>query len=130
MKTQTRNGAVLAGIGCLVSLMTATVAQSAPEQNSDDPGANDASGLFAKRCAKCHGRDGRAKRFHGQLLGARNLTDARWQASVTDERIAAAIRRGPGAMPSFEKKLSAGEIDALVTHVRHLRKEPEPRKEK
>ena len=59
------------------------------------------------------------------LVGARNLTNPTWQAQASDERISAAIQRGPGAMPSFEKKLSQAEIDALVGYVRHFRKEPQ-----
>jgi len=78
----------------------------------------DACGLFVESCATCHGMDGRARTFHGRILGARNLTDAKWQATSTDPEIATAIRTGPKAMPAFAKKLSPAEIEALVIYVR------------
>jgi len=81
----------------------------------------DARGLFVENCAVCHGKNGRAHAFHGWLLGAQNLTKAKFQADTTDEEIIHAIKTGPGAMPAFEKKLSPSEIDALATYVRSFR---------
>jgi mono/diheme cytochrome c family protein len=78
----------------------------------------DAPGLFAENCATCHGRDGRAGTFHGWLLGAQNLADARWQTNSSDEEIIHAIKTGPKLMPAFQKKLSAAEIEALAAYVR------------
>ena len=78
----------------------------------------DARGLFNENCATCHGQDGRAKTFHGRLVGAQNLTNAKFQAEVTDDQIVDAIKTGPKAMPAFEKKLSQSEIEALVAYVR------------
>jgi hypothetical protein len=46
----------------------------------------DASALFAKECATCPGKDGQAKTFKAKFNHARNLTDAKWQGEVTDER--------------------------------------------
>src|SRR5690242_19191148 len=62
-----------------------------------------ASELFNQNCAKCHGKDGRAKTFRGRLVGAQNLADPEWQSAATDERMSDAIKKGPKAMPSFEK---------------------------
>lgn len=78
--------------------------------------------LFEKNCAKCHGSDGEAKTFRGKITHARNLTTADFQSNTTDEQIADAIRTGPKAMPSFEKKLTADEINLLVQYVRTLKK--------
>ena len=90
----------------------------------------DAATLFDKNCARCHGKDGRAKTHRGKIYGARNLTDANWQAQATDERIMGAIKKGPEAMPSFEKKLSEAEIRSLVTYVRSLKLETQEQKKK
>jgi cbb3-type cytochrome c oxidase subunit III len=82
-----------------------------------------AGALYRKRCATCHGNDGRAKTIKGKLKGARDLTDAAWQADTTDERIYNSISNGrSGGMPSFKKKLTVAEIEALVVHVRSLKK--------
>jgi mono/diheme cytochrome c family protein len=82
----------------------------------------DASVLYAKNCAKCHGKDGRARSFRGKLSGARDLTSAEWQARVSDETLFVSIVSGRGAMPSFKKKLSADEIKSLVARVRQFRR--------
>ena len=82
----------------------------------------DASLLFAKNCATCHGKDGRAKTFKAKFNHARNLTDASWQASVTDERLFNSIKDGRGHMPAWGKKFSDAEINALVIFVRQLKK--------
>jgi len=91
---------------------------------------SDAASLFEKNCAKCHGKDGRAKTLRGRSVGARNLTDAKWQAKETDAEILAAIKKGPGAMPSFEKKLSQAELESLVAYVRSLKREKQEEKKK
>jgi len=42
---------------------------------------------------------------------------------VTDEHIVATIKKGPGAMPSFEKKFTQEQIDSLVAYVRQLKRD-------
>jgi cbb3-type cytochrome c oxidase subunit III len=83
----------------------------------------DAAAIYAKDCATCHGRDGRGKTMKGKFKHARNLTEAQWQDSVSDERIFNSINNGKGKnMPAFGKKISETEIDALVRYVRGLKK--------
>ena len=82
----------------------------------------DASAIYNNQCAKCHGRDGRAKSLHAKHVHARDLTAADWQNDVSDERIFNSISNGKGKMPSFKKKLSENDINSLVTYVRQLRK--------
>ena len=82
----------------------------------------DAKALFTKECATCHGKDGQAKTFKAKFNHARNLTDARWQAEVTDERLFNSIHNGKGKMPAFGKKLSDSQINALVAFVRTLKR--------
>jgi len=82
-----------------------------------------AAELYLKKCASCHGKDGRAKTFLAKFNSARNLTDRKWQAEVSDERIFNSITNGKGKkMPSFGKKLSEPEINSLVVYVRGLKK--------
>ena len=84
--------------------------------------ARSAAGLYAKNCASCHGKDGRAKTLKAKLNHARDLTDPTWQGSVTDERIFNSIMNGKRKMPAYGKKVSEQEIDSLVTYVRRLKK--------
>ena len=96
----------------------ALAAESESMQNNAD-----ARTLYSKHCATCHGSDGRSKTFKGKLKHARDLTDAEWQARVSDERIFNSINNGRGSkMPAFEKKLSESQINALVGYVRQLKK--------
>ena len=82
-----------------------------------------AAELFAKNCASCHGRDGRAKTFKAKFNHARDLTDSEWQGNVADERIFNSIMNGKGKkMPAFGKKVSEQEIDSLVAYVRGLKR--------
>jgi mono/diheme cytochrome c family protein len=77
---------------------------------------------YAKNCATCHGKDGRSKTFKGKHKGTRDLTDAQWQADVTDERVFNSISNGKGKMPAFRKKLTTEQIESLVAYVRGLKK--------
>jgi mono/diheme cytochrome c family protein len=77
----------------------------------------DAGALYAKSCAKCHGASGGGKSLRG-----RNLTSAKWQQSVSDERIFNSIANGRERMPAFGKKYSDAQIEALVAYVRKLKK--------
>lgn len=96
---------------------------SSTTQNADSSQTvRDAASLFKSKCATCHGKDGRAKTFKAKFNGARNLTDASWQESVTDERIFNSISNGRGKkMPAFGEKFSQAEIEALVRFVRGLK---------
>ena len=82
-----------------------------------------ATTLYSKYCASCHGKDGRAKTFKAKFNHARNLTEAGWQDAVTDERIFNSIANGRGKMPKFSKKINENEINSLVQLVRSLRRE-------
>jgi cbb3-type cytochrome c oxidase subunit III len=91
-------------------------------QQANDPADKvDARGLFVENCVVCHGQDGRAHTFHGWLVGAQNLTDAKWQTDTTDGQIINAIKTGPSVMPAFGKKMSPSEIEALATYVRSFK---------
>lgn len=80
------------------------------------------SEAYQTYCASCHGEDGKAATEQGKKKGARDLTNKKWQATVTDERLVESITKGRGKMPAFGKKLSADEIKALVKEVRDLNK--------
>ena len=90
-------------------------------RSGNSPSTDEAGTLFGSECATCHGKDGKAKTFKAKLNHARNLTDATWQAEVTDERLYNSIHNGKGKMPAFGKKLSDPQINALVAYVRTLK---------
>jgi cytochrome c5 len=120
---RSHTGAKVAALGLGIILSCACLAYSADSiaRSTGWPTTDDASTLFGSECATCHGKDGRAKTFKAKLNHARNLTDAAWQAEVTDERLYNSIHNGKGKMPAFGKKLSDSQINALVTYVRTLK---------
>ena len=128
MTQRTRKLLLILLSACSISLLSATHLAFQPLTAAHN--TMDAATLFDKNCARCHGKDGRAKTHRGKLYGARNLTDPDWQAQATDERIIGAIKKGPEAMPSFEKKLSEAEIASLAAYVRTLKGTMQPDKKK
>ena len=80
------------------------------------------SAIYNRRCASCHGKDGRAKTFKAKFNHARDLTNSQWQAQVSDEQLYNSIMNGRGKMPAFGKKLTEEQVDALVSYVRSLKK--------
>ncbi len=86
----------------------------------------DGAEMFGKKCAGCHGKDGKATTAMGKKLNMRDLTDAKVQAGSTDARLEKLILEGvKGAggkkvMPAT--KATAEEAKELVKFVRTLKK--------
>ncbi len=89
--------------------------------------AADVASNWENHCASCHGPDGRGDTKMGKKLKIKDLTDAVFQASFTDEAAVNAIKVGVKAesgktiMKPIEG-LTDDEITALVAHVRSLKK--------
>jgi mono/diheme cytochrome c family protein len=73
---------------------------------------------WSNNCTICHGQIGRGDGPQAPLTKARDLTDPKWQAQVTDEQIGASILQGKGLMPKFA--LPPATIQSLVQLVRQL----------
>jgi mono/diheme cytochrome c family protein len=73
---------------------------------------------WQQNCTTCHGPLGRGDGPQGQLVHASDLTRPDWQASITDEAIAATIRQGRGRMPAFN--LPEVTVTHLVALIRML----------
>ncbi len=80
--------------------------------------------LFLEQCSRCHGVSGNGKGAESQqhLPRPRNLTNSRYFAAFSDERIARAIQDGiPGtAMPAHVELLSTDETWGLTHKIRQL----------
>lgn len=108
---------VIAALSCSAAVLAAALS-AAPAAVAADA----RSETFQTYCSVCHGDDGRGQTEEGKKKGARDFTNARWQDKVDDARLIRSITKGHEKMPSFEKKLSADEIKALVAEVRTLAK--------
>ncbi len=70
--------------------------------------------LFQKKCAVCHGKDGKGTTPMAKKLGASDLT-----ASTSSEAdVAKVIADGKGKMTAFKGKLSDAEIASLAKYVK------------
>ena len=88
--------------------------------------AADGKTLFEANCAKCHGATGKGDTKIGQKAGAKDFTDAKVQAEMTDAKIASAIKDGikegdKTKMKAFPE-LSADDIKALTAYVKAFKK--------
>ena len=88
--------------------------------------AGDATALWNMNCAACHGRDGKGQTMMGRKLEIKDLTDAKVQASLTDDKVVKDIKDGitedgRTKMKAFGDKFSADQIKDLVDHVRSLK---------
>jgi mono/diheme cytochrome c family protein len=90
--------------------------------------AADVKENWEKNCGPCHGKDGKGETKAGRKADVKNLTDATYQASFTDEQMFKQIKEGlkdkngKEKMKAFGDKLSDEEIKALVAFVRELKK--------
>jgi mono/diheme cytochrome c family protein len=86
----------------------------------------DGSELFDKKCAVCHGPDGKANTATGRKLNMRDLSDPKVHAGATDaqwEKIILEGVKGAGGknvMPAT--KATPEEVKELVKTVRKLKK--------
>jgi mono/diheme cytochrome c family protein len=101
---------------------TALVFSYAGQAQEVDALVVDGPALYDNYCAKCHGKNGRAKTFSGLLSFSQDLTNAVWQAKTRDADIFAALAEGRRMMPSYADKLSVVEMQALVDVVRGLQR--------
>lgn len=89
--------------------------------------AQDAGETWGKMCASCHGKDGTGSTVMGKKYGAKDYTDAKVQADLTDDKAAQTIKEGftedgKTKMKPFKDKLTDDEIKALVAYIRAFKK--------
>ena len=86
------------------------------------PAAADAAAIYAEKCAKCHGPDGKGVDKY-KKQGMEDMTTAKWQSANSDVKISTVIKNGKGDfMPAWKGKLKPAEITALVKYIRTLKK--------
>jgi len=96
-----------------------------PSQDSTSP-KDHARTLFAEKCSRCHGNDGRSQTVIGKMLGAPDFTSEKWWTKeITDDRLTKSITTGKEEMPAFGKKLNPEEVQSLIDYIRQFN----PRKE-
>jgi mono/diheme cytochrome c family protein len=88
--------------------------------------AADGAELFQKHCISCHGKDGQGNTKAGIKAGVKDFTDAKFQASFTDDQAFKAIKEGIKEGEKTKMKPAEGvtddEIKTLIAYVRAFKK--------
>jgi mono/diheme cytochrome c family protein len=89
--------------------------------------AEDAKAIYENSCAKCHGSDGKGDTKMGKKLGAKDYSDAKVQAALTDDAAAKAIKEGlkdadGKSLMKPAEGLSDTDVKGLVAYLRTLKK--------
>jgi len=104
--------------------LLAGAAGSACRQGDVAGGRADGAAIFGEICARCHGPDGVPDAASAARIGVKPLVSDRVQRQMSDAQIRRQILQGSSnkQMPSFEGALSDPQIDAVIAHVRTLRR--------
>jgi mono/diheme cytochrome c family protein len=89
--------------------------------------AADGKATYDKDCAKCHGADGKGDTKMGKKLGAKDYTDAKVQAELTDAQAIKAVKEGlkdkaGKTLMKPAEGLSDADIQAVVAYMRTFKK--------
>jgi len=88
--------------------------------------AADAKEVFAKDCAKCHGKEGKGDTKMGKMLGVKDYSEPKNQEELKDEKMTKAIKEGVKIDGKTKMKafpdLSDDEMKALVKYFRTFKK--------
>ena len=83
--------------------------------------------IWAKKCALCHGKDGKGTTKMCEKLKCRDLTKPEVQAAFTDDQATKSINEGVKdssgkiVMPPYKGKLTAEEVKEIVKFLRTLK---------
>jgi cytochrome c6 len=106
----------------LCAVVTLVVLSTLPALAAEEAARVDGKDLYAKKCAMCHGANGVA---NAMGKGSANLGDPEWQGRTSDEAIAKVTLEGKNKMPKFEGKLTPEQVQAIVAHIREMKKAEE-----
>ncbi len=89
--------------------------------------ADDAKALYESNCAKCHGTDGTGDTKMGKKLGAKDYSDSKVQAALTDDNAAKAIKEGlkdseGKTLMKATEGVSDSDVKGLVAYMRTFKK--------
>lgn len=101
----------VAGLSFVLGLLVlAVLAGCGPREPLPAPEA------YGRYCARCHGDDGRGDRKAVRLNPRLDLVRSEMVRDGDDALVRERIADGRGAMPGFERKLTAGEIEELTAY--------------
>jgi len=89
--------------------------------------AEDAKAIYEKDCTKCHAADGKGDTKMGKKLGAKDYSDPKVQAALTDEAAFKAIKEGfkskdDKVLMKPTEGVNDADIKAVVAYLRTFKK--------
>ena len=81
----------------------------------------DGAAIYKSKCTACHGADGSGQTPVGKSMKIRDLRSPEVQKQ-TDVQLTDVIAGGKGKMQGYGKTLSTADIQALIAHIRTLKK--------
>ena len=82
---------------------------------------SDGAAIYKSKCATCHAADGSGDTPAGKAMKVHDLRSADVQKQ-TDIQLTDVIAGGKGKMQGYGKTLSTADIQALIAHIRTLKK--------
>ena len=73
-----------------------------------------------KKCAACHGADGKGQTAMGKTMKLRDLASADVQKQ-SDADLTTIIAKGKNKMPAYDGKLTKEQTDLVVKYIRTLK---------
>src|SRR6058998_816391 len=81
---------------------------------------------WEKHCLKCHGPDGKGETKLGKKSEVKDMTDAKWQAEINDDKAFKSVKEGIKDGDKVRMKPAEGltddEIKTLIAHIRTFKK--------
>jgi quinol-cytochrome oxidoreductase complex cytochrome b subunit/mono/diheme cytochrome c family protein len=81
---------------------------------------------YRQYCLSCHGADGKGLAMKADMSTIPDFSDRPWQASVSNEQLAASILDSKGLMPGFRAYVSEEQAQNLTAYVRQFGPEIPP----
>ena len=81
----------------------------------------DGTALYKSKCVACHGADGSGQTPVGKSMKLKDLRSDEVQKQ-TDLELTKVISGGKGKMPAYGKQLSTADIQAIIAHLRTLKR--------
>ncbi len=83
--------------------------------------ADSGADIYKAHCSACHATSGAGDTMLGKNLKLRSLSSPEVQQQ-SDEELFSITSKGKNRMPAYGRKLSQQQIEAVVKHIRSLKK--------
>jgi mono/diheme cytochrome c family protein len=83
--------------------------------------ADNGADIYKAHCSACHATSGAGDTMLGKNLKLRSLSSPEVQQQ-SDEELFSITSKGKNRMPAYGRKLSQQQIEAVVKHIRSLKK--------